>query len=393
MENRIRRLLAEEPPAQEAVMEGRRRLQEFMAQETQNRKSRVGRSIRWWVPTGLVAGACAAAVAATVLVSGGAEPAGGGDEVVRLSGAQEILVSAAETVEGQEAGEGSYWYTSQIQGRQVVVGGDAYLVEDRVREEWWRAVEQGETSWRVRERLGGGPVSDEDKAAWSADGEPETWTEDLEDENGEISEGAGAEGVIAAPGAPEALGQRGQIPWALGTESFTEAELADLPTDKDELLALMNRVGEKDADASAPDEWVVFRTTVYMITELPVSPEVRGAAYRMLAELPGVTDEGEAADRLGRTGDVVSLDGGDGFDHRLIVDSDTGLPLAYEMVRNAGEDSWDEVEMAAAEAGLDTGDVLRSVTREGQIISYTAFEESGWTDELPTMPENQEITD
>jgi hypothetical protein len=79
---------------------------------------------------------------------------------------------------------------------------------------------------------------------------------------------------------------------------------------------------------------------------LPVSNPVRAAAYRLLAELPGVRDLGAVRDVRGRAGQAVAFVEDDprsgSFEVRLIIDVHTGQALAQERraVQPRGRWSW-----------------------------------------------------
>ncbi|WP_431903523.1 hypothetical protein [Nonomuraea sp. bgisy101] len=74
--------------------------------------------------------------------------------------------------------------------------------------------------------------------------------------------------------------------------------------------------------------------------EGPVSPQVRAAVYRVMADLPGVTSQGEARDPHGRTGQAFIRDGevweGATSSSRVIIDQGTGLPLAVQDFERPG---------------------------------------------------------
>ncbi|MFG2003149.1 hypothetical protein ACGFNU_28715 [Spirillospora sp. NPDC048911] len=66
----------------------------------------------------------------------------------------------------------------------------------------------------------------------------------------------------------------------------------------------------------------------------PVSPQVRAACYRVLADLPDVRSLGEVADARGRRGQGLTRAGAEGVgpgQYKLIIDLRGGLPLAEEM--------------------------------------------------------------
>ncbi|WP_406045940.1 CU044_5270 family protein [Micromonospora sp. NBC_00898] len=109
-------------------------------------------------------------------------------------------------------------------------------------------------------------------------------------------------------------------------------ELAALPTNpaklKEKLLAWLADTG----GAEGRDEFL-FYSGAAIVLDLPVSPQVRAAAYRMLAAIPGVTSLGRVTDRLGRPGVAVAVTRQGDFGKaqtRLIVDPTIGQALAQE---------------------------------------------------------------
>jgi hypothetical protein len=136
------------------------------------------------------------------------------------------------------------------------------------------------------------------------------------------------------------------------------ATLAALPTRPDQLRATLlswyTAGGQFDGD---PAEFLFYGASA-LVLNLPVSPAVRGAAYRMLAGVPGITTLGRVTDPTGRSGIAVAIthrgDGGAVGQTRLVIDPATGAALAQER--------WSD----------------------GIRVSYTALLSAGWSDaELP----------
>jgi hypothetical protein len=187
--------------------------------------------------------------------------------------------------------------------------------------------------------------------------------------------------VTTAAGAREALREDagGSLGMLTNGEPMTPDGLGKLPATPEELRGYLESViTKRAADGSVPplgqgqhaDLWL-YDMGVHIIMHFPVSPKVRAAAYRMIASLPSVTAVGEVTDPLGRRGRAVSIprttDTGEseGVD-RLVVDAETGLPLALEHT-NAPDPS-----------------------RQGAAgFFYEAVKETGWTDEKPDLPANR----
>ncbi|MET8907889.1 CU044_5270 family protein [Micromonospora sp. NPDC004551] len=109
-------------------------------------------------------------------------------------------------------------------------------------------------------------------------------------------------------------------------------ELAALPTDPAKLTEKLLTWYADTGGVEQRDEFL-FNSGAAIVLDLPVSPQVRAAAYRMLAAMPGVTSLGRVADRLGRPGVAVAVSRQGDFGKaqtRLIVDPTTGRALAQE---------------------------------------------------------------
>ncbi|MFG2053730.1 CU044_5270 family protein [Micromonospora sp. NPDC048930] len=297
---------------------------------------------------GLVPALAAGALAVVVAVRPGATPSPAAKAPVPAPAtapatARQLLLAAAETVAGTEAGTGRYWKTVVEDGevRQVGPTGGRYDILVRMRVETWYATDPADRTWVFFQPLGARPVDAADEAAWRRAGSPSRW--------GQFS---------AAPGSRRLRTPNGLDParnYLLGGMSVTGAELAALPTDPAALrAALLSRYegGESNTE-------YLYWSGNQLVLQLPASPQVRAAAYRMLAGLDGVTELGPVTDPHGRPGMAVAYtrrgDGGLG-QTRLIVDPRTGMALA--------EESWD----------ADTG----------RLLGYQAVVDASWTDTQPT---------
>jgi hypothetical protein len=116
------------------------------------------------------------------------------------------------------------------------------------------------------------------------------------------------------------------------------------------------------------DVWL-FKVSAGLITDMPVTPQVRGAAFRMLAELDTVKVMENVTDAEGRQGTAVAIEedvkGPAVLQNRLIFDESTGQGLANENV---------VVKPGGMQAGLEPGTVFNSI----------AVLKAGWTDTKPS---------
>lgn len=129
---------------------------------------------------------------------------------------------------------------------------------------------------------------------------------------------------------------------------ITMKELAALPTDPAALRARLSKRG----DTGESVDWRLFVGAQALVTELPVSPAVRSAAFRMLADVPNVRLIGDVKDQSGRPGVALGYRR-NGSEARLIIDATAGHALAQE--------SW----------------------HGGTLLSYQVIAEAGFTDENP----------
>lgn len=229
----------------------------------------------------------------------------------------------------------------------------------------------GKPTWRITQFLGTKPATPEDEKKWRADGSPKTWT---------YPEGKNSPAFTTAAGAREvrredANGSLGDLTTGV---PMTPDRLGKLPVTHEGLRDyLESAIKKRNMSGAGPAlghgpvaDQQIYDLGVQIIMNLPVSPKVRAAAYRMIATLPGVTAVGDVTDPLGRRGQAVSIlrttDTGEseGVD-RLVVDAETGLPLALEYTSKPDQ-PWQT-------AGY----------------YYEAVKETGWTDEKPDVSANE----
>ncbi|MET7392436.1 CU044_5270 family protein [Dactylosporangium sp. NPDC005572] len=124
------------------------------------------------------------------------------------------------------------------------------------------------------------------------------------------------------------------------------AALAALPTEPGALKArLLDWYAEKGSGENR-DEFL-FYAGAGLVLDLPVPAPVRAAAYRMLAQLPGIATLGPVTDALGRNGVAVAYsrrgDSGAVGQQRLVIDPATGAALALESWTNGVRQSYGAV--------------------------------------------------
>ncbi|MET8419122.1 CU044_5270 family protein [Streptomyces sp. NPDC005098] len=145
--------------------------------------------------------------------------------------------------------------------------------------------------------------------------------------------------------------------YGLGSRNVTYQDLGELPSKSAELRTYLERLYAADSGAetgAGRTAWVL-RQAANLIT-MRVKPAVRAAAYRVMADLPGVKVLGRVSDPLGREGVGVVFPGTARTslgitEQRLVVDPSTGAMLSEQQVLV-------EPSARAREAALDAGTTL-----------------------------------
>jgi hypothetical protein len=285
-------------------------------------------------------------------------PAGTSASAGSAASARRILLAAAETVSrlSRAPTTGRYWVTPALMGNLIEVGParGKYVILERVRDEHWTARSPWVYSPEVDQSLGVQLATAANRAIWRRDGSPTTWNVGLDISlAGPHGDANGATARIgAAPGKPIMGGlARDREPFSVGMTTLSARQLLALPADPARLKALLLR-GYSASD-DGPVAAYLFEITP-SVFELPVTPAVRAALYRMLAELPGVRSLGRVRDVAGREGQAVELTGrysrcGEHWEfypkyavlrstyawcvvqQRLVINPATGSPLSQEL--------------------------------------------------------------
>lgn len=128
--------------------------------------------------------------------------------------------------------------------------------------------------------------------------------------------------------------------YALGPDNVSYQDLRQLPTDSGQLRRQFERLYERDGGAENSGDrttWMLCQAA-NLIT-MPVRPATRAAAYRLLADLPGIRVQGSVTDPLGREGIGITLPHTQetplgSVEERLVVDASTGALLAELLGRS-----------------------------------------------------------
>ncbi|MER6140409.1 CU044_5270 family protein [Streptomyces sparsogenes] len=287
------------------------------------------------------------------------------------------LLNVAARVDGA-ADEGTYWQTATRSAWVGVVdhSGSLFAVVSSETQRWSFGVRPGTRSlWVSGIDATTRPRTERDKARWRAAGSPEELTLADSGKGGRL----GLRMEMGGRKRPtvDRINSGDRIA-ALGPHNVTYADLRKLPGDSARLEKVLADLYEEDggSEIRGRTEWM-WRQAANLIN-LPVRAEVRAAAYRVIAGLPGIRSLGEVTDPLGRKGVGFALPATDRPDYgtarsELIVDPATGALLSDREVLT-------EPNAKAAEAGLTAGTV----------VNYTATVTSEWTDRQLETPEQSE---
>jgi hypothetical protein len=272
--------------------------------------------------------------------------------------ARAVLLAAADGADRQPARTGAWWHTVSLQRTylRVTAPTGPYVVALREREEGWTPSAVRKQQWSRTQDLGAVPATPADRAAWQRAGSPQHIPAKLPVAGG-ADGGAGAKPLIVTmtPRAPQTSHQPlvdGDKVFWLG-RNVTMKDLRGLPDSPQGLKRRLLRSYEGHSTESATEkmsanDWL-FQVSAGLITTMPVTPRVRGAAFRMLAGLGTVTATANVTDAEGRTGTAVTITNHNKFgvqQRRLIIDTAHGRALADETV---------VVAPGATSAGLSPG--------------------------------------
>jgi hypothetical protein len=295
----LKDVLATPGPSSDTLRKGRGELERLIRHQSRARTRRVG----WRMAgIGLAAAAVAVAVTAAVMFTSGPPRTRPGAPVRSTAmghrpapakqSVQQMLLTAAASAQRAPAGSGTYWY---VRVRAATGNGNKlYLAES-----WTKR--DGQT-W-IRDQKGGTPIE--------------------------------------LPRSPAVLG-----PFFLGGRELTFHQLQHLPADPAALTRwIVNNAARHGGKSGGPvpgkaqEREDIFDSLDSLLSELPATPQVRAAAFRALAALPGVTSLGQAG---GGQGVRFTLLGGQ--QATLVIDPASGQIRATNFfVDNQGAEFWQKI--------------------------------------------------
>ncbi|MQY04885.1 CU044_5270 family protein [Actinomadura macrotermitis] len=321
---------------------------------------------------GAVAAAAAVAVGAATLAGGGDGPQRTPEPGGPALNAPSLLLAAAHKLETRPDERGAYWHTKTVSaGRvQASTNGQDFVVVVRDTDEGWVPVSPTEPGWSRSQDLGVQPATPAAADAWKQAGAPRK----VEVRFPVAPGNPNVKKAELPTGPSPAESQR--VPPAKGGKLFwigrnvTVKELLALPADAGRLKAVLLRdyKGHDTEAAGVPmsaERWL-FTVAGSLVTDLPVRAKTRGAAFRLLAGLPGVRAIPQVTDAQGRRGTAVAMadENGGATQRRLILDPASGNALGSQTVL---------VRASKAYPGLAPGTVLSSV----------ALVTTEWTNSVP----------
>ncbi|TCC41148.1 CU044_5270 family protein [Kribbella speibonae] len=262
--------------------------------------------------------------------------------------AGEVLLVAAAHEEKAEATTGKYFRVRKVQSREwtvmaggkivccgsIAAGPGGYKLRELTVTETWTGMKGG-TAWLGTRSLGAHPATAADEAAWRKAGAPASWnagpTDTVTKHDQVISSKPGKATFFELKDGADRY-------TALGINGTLQDVLA-LPADPAQLRARLLEVKATTAP-DATEAAALAQLSAGLLSDTPALPKVRGAAFRLLAGLPGATVQQNVTDLSGRTGTAV------GFSFpayqlklRLIVDPKTGKLLSSSHTGGKNGDS------------------------------------------------------
>jgi len=295
MDDMIRTLLSEPPPAAEATIDARRRLTDEIAGRRSARSP--GRTWRWSLAGTAVAAAVAVVIAAGNLGANapGVAPPGPG------ATAPELLLAAAHQAAATPAGSGRYWRVqilTKTSGQNVHgrAGGETFDIGTRLVNEVWQPKNPNDGTWAGEQSLGWYPWSARDRAAWERAGSPTEFEGFLEPSTRPRNQNPTLSTKPRA-GRLERVepGYRIEV-----YNLYDPFELAKLPADPDALRAAA--LDKLTKDGREPGNLGVYVMMTELLKFAPATPELRSAAFTVLSRVPGVRNVGIREDAMGRQG-------------------------------------------------------------------------------------------
>jgi len=246
-------------------------------------------------------------------------PDGASENTLVAKDARQVLLAAATQAEAAQPGTGRYWL-HKTEDRHVYNAGD-YKIVGRSAQEIWSPMSTQDSYVHCSRWLGFQPLTEADRAAWERAGSPASLKANPKQPAQTLTLGPGQRECKARP-------SDGDDNFYIAGVPYTLEQLRALPADPAQLReALWRAIPGVDAE-------LLFLAAGDILLRMPAPPALRAAAYRMLADLPGIGYVEGVTDILGRTGSGVEHTFANNarvvFTTRLVIDLRTGQTLAHE---------------------------------------------------------------
>lgn len=329
------RALLDETPSEQTVAEGRERLR--AAARSPRRVWRRPAPL-WTVGTGLVAATAAAAL--TIALSGGTTArAPDGTESGRGEAplnTRNVLLAAAQRAETMPDA-GTYWHVKLMYALPTRVGpknNPYWMNRLQIRETWTRSDGR---SWTGYREVGARPRTPADAKAWQRDGSPAKWDlgpGDTVDRKHLFLYTAPQPGSLSKPDQSRSF--------VVCDKRLDFKRVRTLPYALTTLKDAIAKAERGNDDRPVPPSYqgeFLKQCLARLLVDVPVTPRVRAAVYRALADLPGVHVVGRVKDEQGRSGVRIVLDPKAGAPEiQLVIDTRTSLVLSEHTGRQPVEE-------------------------------------------------------
>jgi len=331
---------------------------ETIVAQPRGRTRGTARMLKWGL-----AGAVPVVAAAVALALASAQPAvttpPPGQNHAKARTAHQLLAAAATNALEAET-TGRYFVTKTETG--YVFSARGYEVLGRRYTEHWHPLSSQDRPFGMSQHLGAAPFGPGSEAAWRADGSPTEWTIPGDGKNPDATKVTAAAGprttrggvaIVHTDNGPTAV----TAGFLLAGQILSAETMAALPTNAAGLRAWLIERYHAEPDPLMNDRDRLIYDALQLIAQIPVTTQVRSAAYQMLAELDTATLVTAATDQRGRTGSAVTF------------------PVKYE----------DGVTSLRVIFNENSGDLLsiEQLTAGGKLRGYTLMVSYGWTDETP----------
>lgn len=319
--------------------------------------------------------------------------------------ARQVLLTAAQHVDAGPA-SGNYWRVKLVGGYTFPAGTTAhpYDITVTTSADQWNPRTPGVKEWAIFQDLGARPATAADTAVWRAAGSPKSWHSGLSArlKNSWLG-GFPVQWMdtLAATTSPSPTTASSTV--SDGTVGYVEGDLpglnaaqfSALPSSEPAIAKLLGdyyaqlRYCARNPKCSTKDQ-IIWAEAVMLLQD-PVSAQVRAAAFRVMAGLPGVRSLGLMTDPLGRTGYALAPAGQDpnavpqDFNplRVILIDPHTGSLLATEelgpMPRTLHCLSFDSKNRCAGSAYVGR-------SYRYQVDDFVAVISESWTNAAPVPP-------